>query len=158
DGEARIVLWIAALVIDYGGAVLASVPGWRMAPAHFAERDGLIVLVALGGAILAIGVGAGLTLRDGVLVGAAPGGVVIRGLWWVYFDVAAILARNRFVLAEGVDQTRLARDAYSYFHLPIVAGIVFFAFGLKTTLHHVHDTLDTVPAVALCGGVSLYLA
>jgi low temperature requirement protein LtrA len=59
--------------------------------------------------------------------------------------------------ASGVARTKLARDAYSYPHLPMVAGIVLFAFALKTTLHHVRDELDTVAAVALCGGAALYL-
>ena len=58
---------------------------------------------------------------------------------------------------RGVDRARLARDAYSYLHLPMVAGIVLFAFGLETTLRHVRDTLPIVPAVALCGGAALYL-
>ena len=88
---------------------------------------------------------------------ATLGIVVVSALWWLYFDVAAILARTRLTLARGIDQARLARDAYSYLHLPMVAGIVLFAFGLKTTLQHFDDTLDTVPAVALCGGVALYL-
>ena len=59
--------------------------------------------------------------------------------------------------ASGVEQARLARDSYGYLHLPTVAGIVLFAFGLETTLHHIDDALDTVPAVALCGGAALYL-
>jgi low temperature requirement protein LtrA len=116
----------------------------------------LIVLIALGESIIAIGVGAGLTLTTGVIVGATLG-VVVSALWWLYFDVAAIFARRQLMQARGVDQARLARDAYSYLHLPMIAGIVFFAFGLETTLHHVGDRLDTVPAVALCCGAALYL-
>jgi low temperature requirement protein LtrA len=117
----------------------------------------LVVLIALGESIIAIGVGAGLQLTTGVIVGAALGVVVVSALWWLYFDVAAIFARTKLAEAVGVEQTRLARDAYSYLHLPLVAGIVFFAFGLETVLHHVSDTLDPLPAVALCGGVALYL-
>jgi low temperature requirement protein LtrA len=158
DGEARIAAWVLALAIDYVGPAVAAMDGWRIAPEHFAERHGLIVLIALGESIVAIGIGAGLTLTTGVVVGAVLGVVVISALWWLYFDVAAIFARTRLVQAVGVAQIRLARDAYSYLHLPMVAGIVFFAFGLKTTLHGVGDTLDTAPAVALCGGASLYLA
>jgi len=157
SGEARIAAWSAALAIDYVGPAVVDMRGWRIAPEHFAERHGLIVLIALGESIVAIGVGAGFALTTGVIAGAALGVVVISALWWLYFDVAAIFARRRLVEAVGVAQTRLARDAYSYLHLPMVAGVVFFAFGLKTTLHHVGDTLETVPAVLLCGGVSLYL-
>ena len=157
SGEARIAAWLIALAIDYIGPAVIGLRGWRIAPAHFAERHGLIVLIALGESIVAIGVGAGFTLTAGPIAGAALGLIVISALWWLYFDVAAIFARRPLVQASGVEQARLARDAYSYFHLPLVVGIVFFAFGLKTTLHHVGDTLDTVPAVLLCGGAALYL-
>ena len=131
--------------------------GWRVAPEHFAERYGLIILIALGESLVAIGVGAGIDLIAGVLVGAAFGIVVVSALWWLYFDVAAIFARRRLVQVSSVERARLARDSYGYLHLPMVAGIVLFAFGLETTLHHVDDALATVPGVALCGGVALYL-
>lgn len=157
SGEARIAAWLIALAIDYGGPAIVDLGGWRIAPEHFAERHGLIVLIALGESIVAIGVGAGFELTTGSVAGAALGVVVISALWWLYFDVAAIFARRQLVQRSGVAQIRLARDAYSYFHLPLVAGVVFFAFGLKTTLHHVGDALDTVPALALCLGAALYL-
>jgi low temperature requirement protein LtrA len=158
DGDERIAVWLVALAIDYvGPAVIGGGRGWRIAPEHFAERHGLIVLIALGESIIAIGVGAGFELVTGVIVAAVLGIVVVSALWWLYFDVAAILARARLVLASGAEQARLARDAYSYLHLPMVAGIVLFALGLKTTLDHTAEALDTVPAVALCGGTALYL-
>jgi low temperature requirement protein LtrA len=154
----RIAVWVVALAIDYvGPAVIGRGRGWRIAPEHFAERHGLIVLIALGESIIAIGVGAGFALVTGVIVAAALGIVVVSALWWLYFDVAAILARTRLVQASGAEQSRLARDAYSYLHLPMVAGIVLFALGLKTTLGHFGDELDTVPAVGLCSGAALYL-
>ncbi len=158
DGDVRVGVWVLAVAIDYlGPTVLGLGEGWRVAPEHFAERHGLVVLIALGESIIAIGVGAGLQLVTGVIVGAALGIVVVSALWWLYFDVAAIFARTRLAQASGVERARLARDAYSYLHLPLVAGIVFFAFGLETTLHHIHSALDLIPAVALCGGVALYL-
>ena len=158
DGRERIVAWLVALAIDYlGPTVIGMGRGWRFAPAHFAERHGLIILIALGESIIAIGVGAEFQLVPGVLATAALGMVVVSALWWLYFDVAAIFARRRLIQATGVEQARLARDAYSYLHLPMIAGIVLFALGLRTTLHHVGDALHTVPAVALCGGAALYL-
>ena len=157
SGEARIAAWLVALAIDYIGPAAVDLGGWRIAPEHFAERHGLIVLIALGESIVAIGVGAGFKLTTGSVAGAALGVVVISALWWLYFDVAAIFARRQLVQRSGVAQIRLARDAYSYLHLPLVAGIVFFAFGLKTTLHHVGDQLATVPAVAVCAGAAVYL-
>ena len=81
----------------------------------------------------------------------------MTALWWLYFDVAAIFARGRLLQARGLDRARLALDAYNYLHLPLVAGIVLFAFGLKTTIGDVGAELATVPAVALCGGAALYL-
>ncbi len=158
EGNERIAVWVIALAIDYLGPVVIGVgQGWRVAPEHFAERHGLIILIALGESIIALGVGAGLELTAGVVVGAALGIVVVSALWWLYFDVAAIIARSRLLQARGLALHRLALHAYSYLHLPMVAGIVLFALGLKTTLGHVGDELDTVSAVGLCGGAALYL-
>jgi low temperature requirement protein LtrA len=157
DGDARIAMWVIALAVDYCGPALINLEGWRIAPEHFAERHGLVILIALGESIIAIGVGAGLELVPKVLVGAGLGIVVISALWWLYFDVAAILQRMRLTQASGVDQTRLALSSFSFLHLPMVAGIVLFAFGLEDALHHIDEELDTVPAAALCGGAALYL-
>jgi low temperature requirement protein LtrA len=158
DGGARVAVWLVALAVDYlGPTVIGMGRGWRVAPVHFAERYGLIVLIALGESIIAIGGGAGFELGADVLAAAAFGLVVVSALWWLYFDVAAILARRPLVQATGIERAKLARDAYSYLHLPLVAGIVLFALGLKKTIGHAGSTLDTVPAVALCGGAALYL-
>jgi low temperature requirement protein LtrA len=158
DGNAQIALWMLALGIDYLGPVVVGVGGgWRVAPEHFAERHGLIVLIALGESIIAIGVGAGFELTAGVIVAAALGIVVISALWWLYFDVAVIIARGRLMQASGLELHRLALHAYGYLHLPMVAGVVLFALGLKTTLGDVGEALDTVPAVGLCAGAALYL-
>jgi low temperature requirement protein LtrA len=158
EGDVRIAVWLVALAIDYLGPVVVGIGGgWRVAPEHFAERHGLIVLIALGESIIAIGLGAGFELDTGVIVAAALGIVVVSALWWLYFDVAAIMARRRLMQATGLELHRLALHAYSYMHLPLIAGIVLFALGLKTTVDHPGDPLDTVPAVALCGGAALYL-
>jgi low temperature requirement protein LtrA len=157
EGDKRIGVWVVALAIDYFGPAVRGLRGWWIAPEHFAERHGLIVLIALGESIIAIGVGAGLELVPGVMVAAALGIVVLSALWWLYFDVAAILARSRLMEARGVEQARIALHSYSYLHLPMIAGIVLFALGLEAALHDVAEALDTVPAVALCGGGALYL-
>ncbi len=158
EGRPRIAVWIVALAIDYlGPTVVGPGRGWRVAPEHFAERHGLIVLIALGESIIAIGLGAGFELDAGVIVAATLGLVVVSALWWLYFDVAALLARRRLMQATGLELHRLALQAYSYLHLPMIAGIVLFALGLKTTVDHVGEPLDTVPAVALSGGAALYL-
>jgi low temperature requirement protein LtrA len=158
EGDARIAVWVVALAIDYlGPTVIGAGRGWRVAPEHFAERHGLILLIALGESIIAIGLGAGFELDAGVLAAAALGIVVVAALWWLYFDVAAIFARRRLMRATGLELHRLALHAYSYLHLPMIAGIVLFALGLKTTVDHPGDALDTVAAVGLCGGAALYL-
>jgi low temperature requirement protein LtrA len=158
EGRERIAVWLVALAIDYLGPVVVGVGrGWRVAPEHFAERHGLIILIALGESLIAIGLGAGFELDTGAIVAAALGIVVVSALWWLYFDVAAIFARRRLIRAKGLELPRLALHAYSYLHLPMIAGIVLFALGLKTTVGDVGEPLDTVPAVALCGGAALYL-
>jgi low temperature requirement protein LtrA len=158
DGNERIAVWLVALTVDYLGPVVIGVgQGWHVAPEHYAERYGLIVLIALGESIIAIGVGAGFELDRGVIVAALLGIVVVSSLWWLYFDVAAIFARRRLVEARGLELHWLALHAYSYLHLPMIAGIVLFALGLEKTVAHVGDRLETVPAVALCVGAALYL-
>jgi low temperature requirement protein LtrA len=157
-GPGRYVCWAAALVIDYGGLLMSSVEGWRVEPAHFAERHGLIIIIALGESIVALGVGAaGLALDVGVVTGVVLGLAVAGCLWWAYFDVVAAVAERKLRQASDLGRARIARDSYSYLHLPMVAGIVVFAFGVKETLVHVHTHLTHVPAIALCGGVALYL-
>jgi low temperature requirement protein LtrA len=158
DGALQGALWVIALLIDYGGPVVRGMEGWRLHPHHFAERFSLIVIIALGESIVAIGVGAGeepvtLGVATGVLLGVAA----VDALWWAYFDVMALVAETRLAEVDGVERTRLARDSYAYLHLPMIAGVVLFALGLKTTLAHVDEPLDTIPAVGLGGGVALYL-
>jgi low temperature requirement protein LtrA len=157
DGGAQAALWVVALAVDYLGALIGRGQGWRVSPAHFAERHGLIVIIALGESIVAIGVGAaGLSLTAGIVSAAALGIAVIVALWWAYFDVYAVLAQRQLSETSGAIRARLARDCYSYLHLPMIAGIVLFALGLKKTIEQVGDPLATVPAMALCGGLSLY--
>jgi low temperature requirement protein LtrA len=158
EGDERIAVWVVALAVDYlGPAVIGVGRGWAVAPEHFAERHGLIILIALGESIIALGVGAGFDLDAGVIAAAALGIVVVSALWWLYFDVAAIIARTRLIQARGLELHRLALHAYSYLHLAMVTGVVLFALGLKTTLADAGETLGGVPAVALCAGTALYL-
>jgi low temperature requirement protein LtrA len=157
DGVAQTVLWIVALAFLYGGALVGRGRGWHISPAHFAERHGLIVIIALGESVVAIGVGAsGQPLTAGIITAAVLGVIVIATLWWAYFDVIAVLSQRELSRTSGAVRARLARDLYSYLHMPMIAGIVLFALGLKTTIAHVGDRLDAVPAVALCGGLAMY--
>jgi low temperature requirement protein LtrA len=157
DGPAQAALWVAAIAIDYLSALVGGGRGVRVSPAHFAERHGLIVIIALGESIVAIGIGAaGVALSPGIVAAAVLGIAVVAALWWAYFDVYAVVVQRQLSESRGVTRARLARDVYSYLHLPMIAGIVLFALGLKKTVEQVGDPLATVPAVALCGGLSLY--
>ena len=157
DGVGQVVLWVVALALLYAGALIGRGAGWHISPAHFAERHGLIVIIALGESIVAVGVGAaGVSLTSGVISAAVLGIVVIAALWWAYFDVIAVLAQRQLSETSGATRARLARDYYSYLHLPMIAGIVLFALGLKVTIERFNEPLATIPAVALCGGLSLY--
>ena len=131
-----------------------------MMPSHFAERFGLIVIIALGESIVAIGVGVDTAEVDaGIVVAAVLGTVVAAALWWLYFDVVALVAERRLSrAAPGRERNSIGRDSYGYLHMPMVAGIVLLALGMKKTLGHVEEPLKLVPAVALLGGTALYLS
>jgi low temperature requirement protein LtrA len=157
-GALQLGLWGLALVLDMGGPYLFGADGWKLVPGHFAERHGLIVLIALGESIATLGVGAKVVLSAGIVAAAVLGVVVAAALWWVYFDVTAIVAERRLsATQEGRERNEIARDSYSYLHLPMVAGIALLAVGLKLTLEDVERPLKLVPAAALLGGAALYL-
>jgi low temperature requirement protein LtrA len=158
DGVAQGALWALALLLDMGGPYLFGSEGWKLVPGHFAERHGLIVIIALGESIVAIGVGAAGALTLGIGTAGVLGVALTAALWWIYFDIVAIVSGRRLVDAKpGREQNEMARDSYSYLHLLMVAGIILVALGLKKTIGHFDDHLDAVPAFALLGGVSVYL-
>jgi low temperature requirement protein LtrA len=157
-GALQLALWGLALLLDFGGPFLFGVEGWKLVPEHFAERHGAIVIIALGESVVAIGIGARPAIGAGVVAAAVLGMVVAAALWWAYFDVAAIVAARRLArAAPGRERNEIARDSYSYLHLPMVAGIALIAVGLKRALLAVDDPLHLVPAVALLGGAATYL-
>ncbi len=157
-GGLKSILWLAAIGIGFVGPLLRGISGWRLQPAHFVERHGLIVIIAIGESLIAIGLGERSSgLSAGVIVAAVLGFVVATSFWLAYFDFFPIRARQLLADRSGAERTALARDVYTYLHLPMVAGIVLFAYAMKTTLAHVGDELGTVPAFGLCGGPALYL-
>ena len=165
-GTTQILLWIAALVADYGGTLMAGV-NWRLGSAsHFAERHGLIIIVALGESIVATGIGiAQLPITLPIVVAVLLGLAVSGALWWAYFDVTALITERALAAAEGVAQIRLARGGYTFLHFPMIVGIIMMALGLKKAIgyvaggdgHVLSDPLYGVPLVALYGGAALYL-
>jgi low temperature requirement protein LtrA len=157
-GGLKAMLWLAALAVGYIEPLFVGLRGWRVQPAHFVERHGLIVIIAIGESLIAIGVGEQDSgISTGVIVAAVLGFAVAASFWLAYFDFFPIRAQQILADRSGVQRTALARDVYTYLHLPMVAGIVLFAFAMKKTLAHVEDELDTIPALGLCGGPALYL-
>jgi low temperature requirement protein LtrA len=167
EGRAQTLAWVAAVVVDYAGTILAGASGWRLNSAGlFAERHGLILIVALGESIVAIGVGvAALPISAPIVVASVLGLTIAGGIWWAYFDVVSLMAERVLRRAEGEERTRMARDAYSYLHLPMIAGVVLLALGMKKVLeftgdgthHDLSEALALLPLAAMYGGVALYL-
>jgi low temperature requirement protein LtrA len=158
DGALQGALWGLALALDIAGPLFVGVEGWQLVPGHFAERHGLIIIIALGESIVAVGAGAHAAIDLGVVTAAVLGVAVAAALWWLYFDVVSITAARRLSKAmPGPEQNAIARDSFSILHLPMVAGIVLVALGMKKTLAHVDHDLGLIPTVALYGGAALYL-
>jgi low temperature requirement protein LtrA len=165
-GPTQTALWALAVAVDYSGIYLVGAD-WRLpAPRHFAERYGLIVLIALGESLIAVGVGVGhLPVTVPIVVGALLGMAVSVALWWAYFDVVAPVAERVLREREGIARVRLARDSYTYLHFPMVAGVIYLALGLKKVAqyvgdqshHALTDPLPTTALWALYGGVAAYL-
>jgi low temperature requirement protein LtrA len=158
DGRLKPMLWLAALALGYGLPLVSGTGGWRVQPAHFVERHGLIVIIAIGESLIDIGLGARHSgLGTGVIAAAVLGFAVATSFWLAYFDFFTIRVQQLLNDRSGVERTALARDVFTYLHLPMVAGIVLFAFAIETTLTHVDRHLATIPALGLCGGPALYL-
>ena len=158
NGRVQVALWVIAVMLDWGGPAVVGVAEWRLVPAHFAERHDVVIIIALGESIVALGAGANVDLTASVTVAAVLGMGLAAALWWIYFDVVALVTERRLMHAtEGRERNALASDSYSYLHFPMVAGIVLGALGLKDTLAHVDPPLDGVHAFALLGGTAIYL-
>ena len=158
DPDYRAWLWLASLAVDVVGTLTVGRAGWRISPAHFAERFALIVIIALGESIVAIGVGTAELSRDAtyaVSVVVAFAGVA--ALWWAYFDFTAVAAERSLSRATGPARVTLARDVFTYFHYPLVLGIILYAVAAKKTLEHPLDPLSKPGRWALGLGFALYL-
>ena len=158
DGAVQAAIWCAVIALDWGVPAVSGVEHWQLVPAHFAERHNLIIIIALGETVVALGAGAAGELTATVVVTAGLGVGLAAVFWWTYFDLVAIVTERRLSqAAEGPERNTLARDSYSYLHFPMVAGIVLTALAFHETLAHVGEPLDTVHAFALLGGSALYL-
>lgn len=162
-GTAQVVLIAVAVLLDLAGGLLGRGAGWVVSPGHFAERHGLIVIIALGESIVAIGVGAsGAAVSLPIIVGAVVGVAVAGRLWMLYFDTNDEEMEHSLRRQSGAAQAEQARDVYSYLHLVMVAGIVLIALGLKKVLFEAAEygfghALPGYGTAAFAAGIILYL-
>ena len=159
SGLTQTLLWVAAVLITYISVYFIRPEGWHLgAASHFAERHGLILIIALGESVVAIGVGVSALPVSWELIGASVLGIaVLAAMWWTYFDVVAIAGESLLHNLPDAQRPRMARDAYTFLHFPMVAGIILMALGLKKVFEHLSDPLYGIGLYALYGGVSLYL-
>ena len=165
DAATRMTLWGAGLVIvNLGPMARFWVPGlggsdvatWDVEGHHFSERCGLFIIIALGESVLVTGAAFGETAWGAPTIAAfasAFAGTI--AMWWLYFDIGAERAARQ--LAKDKDPGRMARLAYTYFHIPIVAGIILTAASDEMALVHPGGHADIAAAAALLGGPALYL-
>jgi low temperature requirement protein LtrA len=155
--------WLAGIAVDILLTYTTSSGGdWRIqSPVHFAERFGLIVMLALGESIVATGVGAAQEpVSVDILAGCALAVILTLSLWWVYFDGADAVGERALAKAQGVQRAGIATDAYTYLHFLLIAGVIISALGVESVISHVteHEPFGLFGAAALFGGTSLYLA
>jgi low temperature requirement protein LtrA len=158
-GDATYVLWALAFLGEWGGARFTASGGFEVAPAHFVERHGLVVIVAIGESVVAIGIGAaGLAVDLELVVVAVLGLLLSACLWWAYFG-AGDDDRAEHALASAAPERRflMALDGFGIWHLPILLGIIAAAAGIKKVTGHPGDELHAAQALQLGGGVALFM-
>lgn len=151
----RELLWVAAAVIDYGAPALLGLGGFRVSPSYFVSRHGSIIIIALGEVVVELGAAATDLRQFEVIATLVLGVAIMATFWWTYFGLTEG-AQQRLEQATGTERAHLARDAYSYLHLPLVAGIMLFAVGAHTTVGHATARLPLLPAIALAGGMAMF--
>jgi low temperature requirement protein LtrA len=159
-GTAQYALWAAAVALEWVTPLLiGGAAGFDVAPGHFVERHGLVILIAIGESIVAVGVGASARPLDLELAVVAALGLALSAcLWWVYFGGDDERAEIALTAAPPQARSRLAIDAFGYWHLVLLLGVIAIAAAEKTVVAHPLDALDIAPAVALGGGVAVFLA
>lgn len=155
----RLAVWALAVVIDYVAIFAGGARGWRVAaPGHFSERHGLVVIIAIGESLVSVATVVSRGAMDwSLLLGGLLGAGLAIALWRTYFNAIAIGLEQRLRRRQGDDRTRLARDAYTFLHLPAVFGVVLLAVGLRVMLDAVAEHgLGSVPKVGVSAMVALY--
>jgi low temperature requirement protein LtrA len=158
-GRWEYALWTLALLLVCASPYLIGDSGFDVRSAHFVERHGLVVIITLGESVVAIGIGAADLPVDAGLVAVAVLGLLLSaGLWWVYFGGDDVRAEHAMAAAPAARRPRLALNAFGYAHVPILLGVVALAVGVKKTIGHAAEHAHPEQALALAGGVALYLA
>jgi low temperature requirement protein LtrA len=158
-GAVQWILWSAAFLLQWGSPVFTAVEGFRIQAAHFVERHGLIVLIALGESIVAVSIGvAADELRAGSIAIAVLGLALAAALWWLYFDGEDERAEQAMNSAPSGRIQWLALYAFGYGFLPVLGGIIVFAAGVKNAVGHHGEPLTASTAWLLAGGVAGYVA
>lgn len=162
-GQVQTWLWLGGIVLDIGFTYLISRGGgWRVrSAAHWTERYGLVVILALGESIVAIGVGVGREpITPTILFATLLAVALTVSLWWLYFDIVSIAAEKYLAKLSGVERADLATDGYTYLHFSLIAGIIISALGIEQVLAHLGSGhgFGVFGSAALFGGTSLYLA
>lgn len=155
-GPVRILLWVLAIGLHIFTSYLGTGLPFELRVSHFVERHGLLLLVALGESIVAIGAG-GLELNLRFVVAAVLGLLLTAALWWIYFARDEEVARDTMLARPNADQLRQALGGYFYAFIPMLFGIILLATGIKSSIEHLVARLDPAHAFAFGGGVGLYL-
>jgi len=165
EGQARTVLWLAALALDYGAPlVLFWVPGrprlegatWNVGTEHFAERFGLFIILALGESIVLIGATTSESdLAPATIVALVMAFLSSAAIWWLYFTSVVRLGEHYLAVSE--DRTTLARDGYTYLHVVFAAGIIVAAVGDELVIAHPTEVLPPQEVAAVAAGPAIYL-
>ena len=157
--DIRIWFWLAAVIVNIVSTLAAERNEYPIVPSHFAERHGLFVIIVLGEALIAIGVGTvGSTGSFVFYVAGTAMLLTVLAMWWSYFDWLFQVGEKALKAATGIAQGRLARDAYSVAHYPLVAGVILFVIGTEELLAHPEAALDTATRWAFLGGLMVFLA
>jgi low temperature requirement protein LtrA len=158
-GTPQYVLWAIAFLLEWATPRLISdSAGFRIGAEHFVERHGLVVIVAIGESVVAVGIGAAGLPVDAALIGPALLGLGLSAcLWWSYFGRDEGRAEEAMRVAAPARQARLAVDAFGYWHLLILLGVIAIAAGLKTASGHPFDELTGAEALMLGGGAAAFL-
>jgi low temperature requirement protein LtrA len=158
DGRARAAIWVVSLAIDVVGTLRAAGAGFRVSPAHFAERYALFVIIALGESVVAVGVTAESLPRDWTFFATVSiAFALVAALWWSYFDFPALAAARALQFAPREARAPLARDLFTFFHFPNVLGVIYVAVAAKKALAHPTEPLSAGGRAALGLGVGLFL-